>query len=116
MEGVVPALARVNLDATCVLPVLIALRDAPPLELLKFVHCGVTDRALTRAAPEPASGRAARPLPRLMVTPEGARWSGRDAVRVPRRQATLVPDQRTATRRVQRRVSPPVPPPEELPP
>ena len=32
------ALARVNLDGICVLPVLVALRDASLLELLKFVH------------------------------------------------------------------------------
>src|SRR5689334_9891620 len=39
-----------------------------------------------------------------MVTPEGAKCSGRDAVRLARMQATSVPGQRTATRRVQRRV------------
>ena len=38
--------------------------------------------------------RAARPLPRLMVAPEGANCSGRDAVTLERRQATSVPGQR----------------------
>jgi hypothetical protein len=45
----------------------------------------LTDRALTRGAPCRASGRAAPPLPQLMVTPEGANCSGRDAVKLARR-------------------------------
>src|SRR6266545_7560476 len=53
MEGVGPGLARVNLDAICMPPVLVALRDAPLLEFLKFVHAaqrpGVQRRTRERA-------------------------------------------------------------------
>jgi len=65
---------------------------------------GLTDRALTRAVPSRASGRAARPVPRLTIAEAGANCTGRDAVQLARRQATSVPGQRTAQRRVQRRV------------
>ena len=81
--------------------------DSVPFRFDCFhVHTAVrlTDRALTRAAPSRASGKAARPRPRLMVAPEGANCSGRDAVQVGTKEATSVPGQRTAPRRVQRRV------------
>src|SRR5581483_2922513 len=69
-----------------------------------LICVGITDRALTRAAPSRAGGRAERPVPRRMVAPKGANCSGRGAVHVARRYATSVPGQRTAPSWVQRRV------------